>query len=144
MIKRSKAVIQKRYWYHVCLGMRLISYPVGMYLRLTYPNWGRTKRMNPSRNPDTNPPTWAELSTRGRNPTPKFMPIITTRVTSAAHWSTKLAVNYDLFFSFCFRSLYSFSCILLYILTCMVSEPKVMGSNLTSQFNHISVKYFTR
>lgn len=66
----------------------LASYPAAMYFSLTYPYWGRRKRINPRRTPEANPPICAKLSTPstpGMNPKAKFRAITEPRAESDVH-----------------------------------------------------------
>ena len=89
--KTTTDITQSSFWWHWYLGfLWLSSYPGAMYGRLTYPYWGRRRRMNPSKIPATNPPMCAILSIPGINPIAMFTPITKISIVIDTHWRKRL------------------------------------------------------
>lgn len=86
-IRSISEMIHNTHWYILNLcSTAEEEFVREVYLWLTHPNCGRMRNTNPRRNPETNPPIWAKLSTWGRIPTAKLITMMTNRVTRAATW----------------------------------------------------------
>lgn len=92
-ISSTKETTHRTYWYILCLGsIELVVSPLGKFLWLIHPYWGRNKITKPARKPVINPPIWAKLSICGSMPSAKFDKMTVTRINKAANCTGKLEI----------------------------------------------------